>query len=264
MKKQMFLLAALLMSLSCLAQGSPVKWKLDWQNNFKGDSIDYSVWSKIGPQNVPWGKYMSFNDRCFSFRKGNLVLWGLVNPNPTGGDDRYITGGLSTHGKKTFTPPCRIEVRAKIKGSRGAWPAIWMLPEKRIRGEYHEGEIDIMEHLNYDKFVYQTAHNDWTGDKNHLTDPLRSVESKIKNNKFNVYAVDILENELRYYVNGKCMLVYPRVPELEKENQFPYFDRDWYLMIDMQLGGGWVGEIVDNTLPSWMELSWVKYYRPAE
>jgi beta-glucanase (GH16 family) len=40
-----------------------------------------------------------------------------------------LTGGVYTKGKKAFING-RIEICAKLNAAKGAWPAIWMLPEK--------------------------------------------------------------------------------------------------------------------------------------
>ena len=54
----------------------------------------------------------------------------------------------------------QVEVCARLQAAKGAWPAIWMLPEK---AEWPKGgEIDIMERLNHDRIAYQTTHSYYT------------------------------------------------------------------------------------------------------
>lgn len=60
-------------------------------------------------------------------------------------------------------------------------------------------------------------------------------------------------------MNGKRHFVYPRI-ETEQEGQFP-FDIPQYLLIDMQLGGTWVGPVDSTDLPVEMEVDWVRYYQ---
>ena len=36
----------------------------------------------------------------------------------------------------------------------------------------------------------------------------------------------------------------------------------WYLLIDMQLGGSWVGRVDSQQLPVEMYIDWVRHYRP--
>ncbi|MEP7233532.1 MAG: hypothetical protein ABI691_24950 [Ginsengibacter sp.] len=52
---------------------------------------------------------------------------------------------------------------------------------------------------------------------------------------------------------------YPRI-KTDKQGQFPFNLKKQYLLIDMQLGGSWVGEIKDDDLPVEMEIDWVRFY----
>lgn len=60
-------------------------------------------------------------------------------------------------------------------------------------------------------------------------------------------------------LNGKRNFVYPRI-ETEQEGQFP-FNIPQYLLIDMQLGGSWVGTVDPADLPVEMEVDWVRHYQ---
>ena len=62
-----------------------------------------------------------------------------------------------------------------------------------------------------------------------------------------------------FFVNDRRTFSYPRLTEGPKE-QFP-FDRPYYLLIDMQLGGSWVGAIDPKQVPVEMEVEWVRYYQ---
>ena len=66
-------------------------------------------------------------------------------------------------------------------------------------------------------------------------------------------------DSLVFHVNGKRHFVYPRI-ETEQEGQFP-FDIPQYLLIDMQLGGTWVGPVDSTDLPVEMEVDWVRHYQ---
>ena len=48
--------------------------------------------------------------------------------------------------------------------------------------------------------------------------------------------------------------------ETDKEGQFP-FNRPYYLLLDMQLGGAWVGPYYTEDLPVQMEIDWVRFYQ---
>ena len=195
-------------------------------------------------------------DSCYAMREGKLVLRGIVNqvqPNDTA---PYLTGGVYTKGKKAFING-RIEICAKLNAAKGAWPAIWMLPEKAAWPS--GGEIDIMERLNYDSIVYQTVHSHYTYTLGIENNPKHGGTASINPEDFNVYGVDFWPDSLVFHVNGKRHFVYPRI-ETEQEGQFP-FDIPQYLLIDMQLGGTWVGPVDSTDLPVEMEVDWVRHYQ---
>ena len=60
-------------------------------------------------------------------RDGNLVLKGIVNTDLENDTAPYITGGVYTKNKRGFHGG-RLEVKAKLQGAQGAWPAIWLKP----------------------------------------------------------------------------------------------------------------------------------------
>ena len=70
---------------------------------------------------------MSDFDSCYAMRNGNLVLRGMVNYSVPNDTAPYITGGIYTKDKVSFTNG-RLEIRAKLPDAQGAWPAIWLLP----------------------------------------------------------------------------------------------------------------------------------------
>lgn len=76
-------------------------------------------------------------------RDGCLILKGIVNDNMDVDTAKYLTGGLWTKDKHAFHRG-RIEVRARLHGARGAWPAIWTLPYEIDKYVWPMGgEVDI-------------------------------------------------------------------------------------------------------------------------
>ena len=76
---------------------------------------------------------------------------------------------------------------------------------------------------------------------------------------WNVYGVDILPDSIVFHINGQPTLTYPKING-GADGQFPFYIPQ-YLLIDMQLGGQWVGEVDPADLPVEMEVDWVKYYK---
>ena len=242
---------------ACEISKKTKEWHLVWAEDFdREDGFDGTVWSKIPRGTADWNNYMSSFDSCYAMCDGNLVLRGIVNHTQKNDTAPYLTGGVYTKGKKLFTGG-RVEVRAKLQAARGAWPAIWMLPEKAKWPE--GGEIDIMERLNGDSTVYQTIHTYYTYILGLKDVPPHGGINKINPEEYNVYSVDIYPDSLVFAVNNYHTFTYPRV-ETDKEGQFPFY-QPYYLLIDMQLGGSWVGEVEPKELPVEMWVDWVKYYK---
>lgn len=232
-------------------------WKLVWEENFDQTApFDTTVWSKIPRGTADWNNYMSDFDSCYALRDGNLVLRGLVNyslPNDTA---PYLTGGVYSKDKKGFDNG-RLEIRAKLQGATGAWPAIWLLPQ---HGKWPVGgEIDIMERLNHDTIAYQTVHSHYTYNLGFKDNPRQGGIGPVNPDDYNVYAVEMYPDSLCFYINEYHTLTYPRI-ETDQEGQFP-FNQPFYLLIDMQLGGSWVGAVDAGELPCEMWVDWVKFYR---
>ena len=104
-----------------------------------------------------------------------------------------------------------------------------------------------MERLNDDSIAYQTVHSHYTytlGIKDH---PKSHSTGVIHPDRYNVFAVEMYPDSLSFYVNDIHTFTYPRI-QTQKEGQFP-FDQPFYLLIDMQLGGSWVGAVDPKDLP---------------
>ena len=152
MNKQAFIKHSLFCLCIALGLGacSRSNWKLVWQDDFNAKGIDYTVWSHTDRGNADWANTQSKDPRCYEMRGGCLVLKGIVNDDLEADTAHYLTGGIWTKGKHAFD--CgRIEVRARLQGAKGAWPAIWLLPFDTENNHWpNGGEIDIMERLNHD------------------------------------------------------------------------------------------------------------------
>lgn len=242
---------------ACKSSQTPSGWSLVWQDNFnQKKEFDSQVWSKIPRGQSDWNKYMTDFDSCYAMNKGNLILRGLINYTHTNDTAPYLTGGVYTKDKKVFSNG-RIEIRAKLNAAGGAWPAIWLLPE---HAQWPAGgEIDIMERLNSDTIVYQTVHSHYTYTLGIKNNPVSHSTGVIRPDDYNVFAVEMHPDSLSFYVNNVHTFTYPRI-QTDKEGQFP-FNEPFYLLIDMQLGGSWVGPVDPKDLPTQMEVDWVRFYQ---
>lgn len=233
-------------------------YRLMWVENFDGNRLDTTKWERINRYNGDWCRYLSKRDEVCYVKNGKLILRGINNTIDPSDTARYLTGGVQTRGEFKLG---KIEVRAKLGHARGAWPAFWMLPGKNRHYAPNGAEIDIMEHLNNDSTFHQTVHSYYTLVLKHDEEPPHHAEVPFKVGKYNVFAVEVTADSLVYSVNGKPTFTYPRLQNAPAEGQYPFAEDPYFLMLDMQLGGSWVGHIDPATLPMNVEIDWVKYWR---
>jgi beta-glucanase (GH16 family) len=169
----------------------------------------------------------------------------------------YKTGGIWTKNKFDFTYG-KVEVSAKFISAQGSWPAIWLMPYEPSMYEKAEGEIDIMEQVNRESIVYQTLHSYYITTLKQ-TSPMRQISARYNVNQFNTYAVEWTPDQIIFSVNGTATLTYPNLHLAHEKQmrQWPY-NKPFYLILNIYLGGRWPGEIRDNELPVSMEVDWVK------
>ena len=234
-------------------------WKLVWEDDFNGLTLDSNKWSRVPVGSSDWNRHMSTVDECFEMKDGKIHLLGINNPDKNKDQRPFITGGIWSKHKFAFRYG-RVEIRAKLGSAQGAWPAMWMLSEFDKYGKWPKsGEIDIMEHLNFDKIIYQTTHSDYTVNKGQKTNPPHGGTANFNPDEFHVFAVSWYPDKLVFQLDGKTTFTYPKMKDADS-SQWPY-DQPFFLIIDQQLGGKWVGEVNQKQLPVKMEVDWVRVYQ---
>ena len=242
----------------------PTSWKEVWRDDFDGPALNEKDWSRIGPGRSAWNRHMSERPDLVELKDGKLVLWGKLNSDTNADPRPFLTGGVWTRRKRIFSRG-RIEVCAKFEDhQKGAWPAFWTVGDEASgdsRGWPWNGEIDIVERLNGDDFVYQTVHSAWTVKKGQGKNPPQGGKGKIRQGEYNVFGVEIGPDALVWFVNGRETFRYPRTGA--DDLQWP-FTVPQHLKLDQQLGGSWAGEVAVETLPVATYVDWVRYLVPEE
>jgi hypothetical protein len=240
------------------AFAGPPQWELKYTENFDGKELNRKLWRRIegNPDSgADWQRNISPRPDLSEVKGGELLLKGIRNDDVATDSRSVLAGGVSTQGLFAMKYG-KVEIRARLEGQKGAWPAIWMMPQNPVGTWPTCGEIDIIERLNFDDFVYHTVHSAWTG--SHPKDPPHMVKGEIKANGWNIYALEWTPERLVWRVNGKMTHSYRKVGD--SHERWPW-DVPFYLMIDMQLGGNWVGSVDESTLPVVMRIDWVKFYQ---
>ena len=245
------------------AQPDGVTWTLAWEDGFDA-GLDPDAWSLIDKGQSQWCDTMVPSPDLAYVKDGVLHLLGRARRDADG-NLMCETGGVRSRGKRSFLYG-KIEFRARFGNVRGAWPAAWLGADVRAAslpgGEY--GEIDVIERLNDNAFVYQTVHTKWTLAKK--AGPRNGAKAVCNPGEWNVYAFEWLpEGKLVFSVNGGKVWEYGRTEDVALPEKWPFVG-PYYMMFDMQLGGSWVGNVDMEDLYARpgraveMQVDWMRYY----
>lgn len=176
------------------------------------------------------------------------------------GSMKYTSARLLSKNKGDFLYG-RAEIRAKLPGGLGTWPAIWMLPTDWAYGEWPKsGEIDIMEHVGFDPnvvhfSVHTQAYNHSIGTQKTSTKAIPTAITEFHN-----YRVDWTPYAVRGYFDDA--LVFTFTNEGKGSATWP-FDKRFHLLLNIAVGGDWGGaQGVDETVfPAVMEIDYVRVYK---
>lgn len=235
-------------------------WTLVFEDNFDSDGStpNTAYWSLAPKGTDTWNRYMSESyDQAYQ-KDGYLYLFGMLK------DGQYLTGGIETRKKFSFTYG-QVKCRARfLRQPKGNHTGIWMMPEVQEHKWPMGGEIDIMEHINDGSLVYETIHTYWGDDLGHQDDPKDSTSTTVDNNDFNTYGIIWDETGITFTVNGSAVLTYPN-QQLSGENgayQWPFTD-DFYIILSQSLGGAdtWEGPIDNSQLPAIFQIDWIKVWQ---
>lgn len=234
------------------------KWELVWKDEFTEKKLDDSKWTLCKRGKPDWRNTLSDDPRLLKIQDGVLHLRGIVNDRKEKDPAPYLTAAVSSKGKFAFKYG-KVQIRARFKSAQGAWPALWMLGKD---GRWPaNGEIDLMEHLNFDNKVYQTVHSTYT-QKDKSNTPKQGKTSPIQRDEWNTYGCEWDEESITLTVNGKPTHTYPRVPEKGK-TQWP-FNQPFYFILSMQIGGNWVNNTKPTNpahYPADLQVDWIRVYQ---
>ncbi|MBT7302518.1 MAG: glycoside hydrolase family 16 protein [Victivallales bacterium] len=235
-------------------------WKLVWEDDFAVTKLNEAVWSRCWRGKSDWNNTMSQDPRLLEIKGGVLHLRGIVNDKKAEDPVPYLTAGVTSKGKFTFKYG-KVQIRTRFKSAQGAWPALWMMGAEK--GWPANGEVDLMEHLNFDDKIFQTVHSVYTLKVDKTNTPRKGSTAKIKRDEWNTYGCEWDADKVVFTVNGKPSHTYPRAAE-KGEKQWP-FNQPFYFLLSMQVGGGWVngsGPTNPEHYPAGMEIDWVRVYKP--
>lgn len=164
----------------------------------------------------------------------------------------YTSARIKTENKFEFTYG-KIEVRAKLPIGRGTWPAIWSLGENYATNPWPAcGEIDYMEHRgNEQNVIHGSLHypGNFGGSANTAKTTIPNVSTE-----FHIYKTIWTPTSIKIYVDDTL------VHSVNNTSSLP-FNKDFFLIMNVAMGGTFGGAIDPAFLQSAMEVDYVRVYQ---
>ncbi len=157
-----------------------------------------------------------------------------------------------------------IEMSAKIPNDEGVWPAFWMLDNDIYDSANPEtwpgsGEIDIMEssvNLWGSDNVYGTLHCQAGYGGNPVF--TQGTSLSFSDGKFHTYAVDWDDDKIDWYYDDTKVFSYN--PANYENDAWPFCD-DFYIILNLAVGGNLGGTVPNDFESSTMEVDYVRVWK---
>lgn len=258
-------------------------WRLVWHDEFDGNGqLDTLTWTAergfVRNEEYQW--YQQQN----AYRQdGVLVLEARLDsiPNPAYREGRrirnwrlsrrcarYSSASVNTRGSYSFQYG-RMEVRARIPATCGAWPAIWTLGNSMPWPS--NGEIDIMEFYQVDGKPTILANAAWGDDSpSHAVWNSKRIpythfleQDRDWGEKFHIWTMDWTADYIRIYLDGELLndISIKETINGSIGNHTNPFHQPHYILLDLAIGGLCGGEPDDNAFPMRYEIDYVRVYQ---
>lgn len=246
-----------------VADDGDAAWEMIWNDEFNGPNVDPAKWYVEDVHVIKNNELQYYAPDDVFIDNGNLVLrsrprsyWGF----DTAGNWRqfnYTSGLVNTWGRFSMVNG-RVEIRAKLPGTQGMWPAHWMLSQ---RGGWPP-EIDIMEMVgNLPNRVTMSLH--W-GPIGPNGEPPWEIGQTANHDfwgpdftqGFHTFALEWWPGLLMYYIDDVLRFSTTR-PQIPTDPM--------YLILNTAIGGDWPGPPDGSTVwPQYHDIDYVRAYIPAD
>jgi beta-glucanase (GH16 family) len=230
------------------ARPNPAKWSLATGGNGWGnDELEY---------------YTARRSNASLDGHGDLVVTARAETY-TGRDGvmrAYTSARLQTAGLFSTTYG-RIEASMRIPQGRGLWPAFWAVGSDIEKVGWPAcGEIDVMESLGSDPFtLYGSIHGPQQGaPTGYVLTAAKRAPSSLAD-AFHIYGVQWSPNAIVFTFDGVPYAT--RTPASLVPGESWVFNRPFFLLLDLAVGGKWPGAPDSSTpFPARMLVNWVRVY----
>jgi len=269
---------------------APSNYALVWNDEFNSQASLYSNWTfeegghgwgnQENQYYCPGGYYTPTGQQTASVSDGTLKITAYklqAGPYP-GNDCHYISTRMNT--KEGWTHGY-IEMRAKLPVKLGCWSAFWMLlkdgPSYVMNEPVPGAEIDMMEHVPADnpQSIYFSAHSynataaaEHNGGRNSgYVDPVSSrkysycqVGTVGNAAEWHCYGMEWTHEFIKGFIDGVQFFYVPNpTPNVVDLRTWP-FDQEFYLKLNLAVGGTWGGTPAADFNAETFEVDWVRVY----
>lgn len=237
------------------ATGSGSNDVLVWAEEFDEPGAPCSdTWSyNLGNGDNGWGngesQYYTDRPENVIVENGNLVI--TARAEEFEGFD-YTSARLITFQNFDFEYG-RVEARAKLPTGGGTWPAIWLLGSDFQTETWPAcGEMDIMEHVgNLQDRIFSSLHYPGNSGGNAVS---QDINVPGVSDTFHTYGLNWTPDIIEFSVDGE---VYHTIPN---NSNLP-FDNEFFIIVNVAMGGSFGGNIDPAFESSSMEIDYIRVYQ---
>lgn len=246
------------------------QYRIVWEDNFNGATGELpdtvNNWTfEIGRGVNGWGNnelqyYTARTENAVLNGTGQLIITALQEDYQGAG---YTSARMITKGKREFQYG-RFEARIKTPFSQGLWPAFWMLGSDIDDNPWPAaGEIDIMELRGQEpSTIAGSIHGPGYSGGNAVTSDYTLLDGRF-DTEFHVFAVEWGPNFIDFYVDD--FLYQQLTPADLPEDSDWVFDKDFFLLLNLAVGGNYVGNPNQNSrFPQTLTVDYVRVYEQVQ
>ncbi len=222
-------------------------WKIVWSDEFSGDCLDPSKWSAEDWPAEKNNELQYYTPSNVEVRDGQLIL---TSKQESYRGRAYTSGAVHTRGNFSFLYG-KAEMRAKLPGGQGIFPAFWMMTDRK---DTWLPEIDIMEMLGHQPDeVWMVSH--WLDAAGSLSSASHSYRGPDFSKDFHLFSLEWTPDSLIWRIDGEEQF---RVTE-------PIPKEPMYLYLNTAIGGNWPGPPDASTrFPATFEVDYVRVFQKTE
>jgi len=266
-----------LISIILVIQTSTADYRLVFEDNFDGNSLNTAKWKFETGGEPNWGnhelQYYTHDQKNARVENGHLVI--EAHPEEKSGK-HFTSARLNSKDAWAYG---KFEIRASLPKGKGLWPAIWLLPRDEKYGEWPaSGEIDIVESRGEKSdTVEATFHYGGFGD-NFVSTGSEETKFSDLSQGFHTFEYEWTHQEMSWSIDGRKYYSARIDKSLwSGKGKNPYtkngqpFDVPFFLVLNVAVGGDFFPEdeyghqVTPAEARNWpkprMEIDYIRVYQ---